>query len=297
MTIGLLLIPAIGGYWLLTRWHKTKYRAERDSGYHLLLRSAGVGIILVLLSHIIAFFLNFYSPALLLLWDAHIPQPFTSAVVMSLAMGLIAPFILNLFVDEDECAREAALKFGDNIELLLDQAMQAQKMVEVDLDSRKVYIGFALNSGLGKTSDTDAILMPVLSGHRDPKTLELTIDIDYLPTIRRLVPEQIEEREESAETLEQSILDFVIVIPLSEIVSARIFEREIYDASHGNLTGSGDDDMDEAPAEQVEEQEAGREPKTEARHIGSTAFMITLLVIYFALFVILSLAWKYLPAV
>ena len=35
MGLGWLLVPALGGYWLLTHLWITRYSVLRDSGYHL----------------------------------------------------------------------------------------------------------------------------------------------------------------------------------------------------------------------------------------------------------------------
>ena len=55
MSLGLLLLPAVGGYWFLTNWNYTRYQLERDSGYRLLFRSAIVGILLYCFSRAVTF--------------------------------------------------------------------------------------------------------------------------------------------------------------------------------------------------------------------------------------------------
>ena len=46
MGLGLFLVPTVGGYWFLTHCNYTRYRAFRDSGYHVLFSSAFVGALL-----------------------------------------------------------------------------------------------------------------------------------------------------------------------------------------------------------------------------------------------------------
>ena len=41
MTLALLLLPAVGGYWFVTHWNLTRFQAVRDSGYHVLLTGCG----------------------------------------------------------------------------------------------------------------------------------------------------------------------------------------------------------------------------------------------------------------
>ena len=227
MGFGLLLVPAVGGYWLLTHWHYTSFRAARDSGYHLLFRSAAVGFLLYVLSHLVVLCACWVDPDLFRGWERFIGEPFTPEVVLSLALGLVAPYALDIFCDKEECARMAAREFGDHIELLLDRAMRDQRLIEVNLQTRRTYVGLAMESGIGKSGDADLVVLPVYSGHRDEKTLSLTLDTNYFPVLeRRLLDVQLSPRDRRS-------ADFLVTIPLEEVVSARLFDKAVYDAMRG----------------------------------------------------------------
>ena len=89
-----------------------------------------------------------------------------------------------------------------------------KKLIEISLKSRKSYIGVALESG------SDVALIPVASGYRDESTYELHITTNYAPVFYEFL-----EGEESSLVDE----DFRVVIPMPEIVAARIFDPEVYE--------------------------------------------------------------------
>lgn len=50
MGLGFLLIPALAGYWVQIRLHSYRYETLRESGHHVVFRSALTGIGLASLS-------------------------------------------------------------------------------------------------------------------------------------------------------------------------------------------------------------------------------------------------------
>ena len=233
MALGILLLPAVGGYWFLNHWNYTRYQAVRDSGYHILFRAALFGILLYCAARGITLLLDSFYPLLSVLWDSHVPDPFTIEVILSLGLGYLAPRFLNQFHESLECARSAARQNGDHIELLVDQAMQEYELIELTLHSRKVYIGYAVESGIGRNSDTDLVLVPILSGYREKGTIKLVLTTNYVPILDKYHIPIIEEYPKLIEEYrrDDSIpinYNFLLVTPLSEVLSARMFDEDVY---------------------------------------------------------------------
>ena len=219
MGLGLLLIPAIGGYWFLTHLHYTRYRAVRDSGYHLLFRSAFVGLVLFGLAYGIVLLLNHLTPQFVSRWDGYVPIPHSAPAVLSVLLGFLLPIPLNWVYGAERAAQKAAKSSGDLVELLIAESIADQKLVELSLKSGKSYIGLALESGIERQqSEPDVALIPMLSGYRDKETRELAITTDYPLVIERAL-----------ESWGLNYEDFRIVVPMSEIVSARLFFPEAYE--------------------------------------------------------------------
>lgn len=218
MGLGWLLVPAIGGYWFLTHLHYTRYRTVRDSGYHLLFRSAFVGVFLFICAQGVLLALNKFLPAVSSWWQPYVPAPYSDAAILSVLLGFVLPWVGNHFFNEERAAQKVAQDSGDFVELLIADAIERQQLVEISLQSGKSYIGLALFSGIGQDNDADIVIIPVASGYRDQETRELVITTYYSPVLNEVL-----------EKLGLNYADFRIVIPMSQIVSARLFFPEAYE--------------------------------------------------------------------
>lgn len=241
MGLGLLLVPVLAGYWLVTRLHYTRHPATRSSGYHVLFQSGLAGVGLFAIAYLIAFALRYYWPEAGDKWDSLAPAQYSDAVVLSALLGVILPFAGNLLYgsrkaarpaaaetralaslwrnSSRKAARRAAAQSGDFIELLIANSIDRNQMVELSLRSGKSYIGLALESGIESIGESDISIVPTLSGYRDKDTQELTITTEYASVIDKTI--------RGATSIASD--DFQVVIPMSEIVSARTFIPEAYE--------------------------------------------------------------------
>ena len=221
MNLGLLLLPVLGGYLFLTLAYVTRYNTIRDSGYHLFFRSAAVGLVLGVAAHVLLFFLDDRFPLIRESWKPYLPSEYDDTAILSLALGFVLPFLLNLFHDREKAAQQAARRRGGFIELLIADSRTRGKPVELSLRSGKSYIGFtsgfSIESGAIRRDESDVALIPIASGYRDNDTKKLEITTNYAPVIQEWLTD---DRPDSSDK------DFSIVFPISEIVSARIFLPE-----------------------------------------------------------------------
>ena len=220
MGLGLLFIPTLGGYWFLRYLYYTRYDLLRDSGYHVLFKSAIAGCSLVVVARlIIIFFLNPHLPCISEIWKSYVPFDYYGTVALSVLLGIMLPIVINRLYGEEKASKRAARRNGDLIELLINESMEKEKFVEFSLRSGKSYIGLVLESGIARHGESDVSLVPIASGYRKEDTRELEITTDYTPVIRKSL-------EESSSLVYE---DFRIVIPMSEIVIARIFDPYVYE--------------------------------------------------------------------
>ncbi len=216
LELGEALIPILAGYWVLTRLHLTHYSIVRDSGYHLFFKAALVGTVLFFVAHLLVVVLGPAFSPIAAAWKLHSLIPFSSTPTTIAVLGLILPILGNRLYGKERAATQAAKRDGDLIELLIAESIEDQKLIEISLKNRKSYIGFGIVSSI-ETIDKDEAdieLLPTASGYRDESTQELVITDNY------------------AEVLEEhpydNYDDFRIVIPMSEIVSARVFDPVAY---------------------------------------------------------------------
>ncbi len=219
MGLGLFLVSTLGGYWFLTHLHFTRYEALRDSGYHVFFRAAFAGGILAGAAHLIFLFLNRYFPWVDPAWESYASISYSPrAILLSAVLGFALPCVGNRFYSEERAARRSDERAGNLIELLVAESIEHQKLVEISLKNRKVYVGFALKSGKVSHGKSDVENVPMMSGYRDGDTQDLEITTNYAPVIRKSL-------EESFGLVYE---DFRVVIPMTEISSARVFLPRAY---------------------------------------------------------------------
>ena len=146
--------------------YRTRFKAERASGYHLFFRAAIAGSVLVVVAYTATFLGALILPQVSRLWACLIPFKYSGTAALSALLGVILPPIINNFYGEEESARQAAKEEGDLIELLIAESIERQVDVELSLRSGKSYVGLALNSGLGTRGESDISLIPMASGYR-----------------------------------------------------------------------------------------------------------------------------------
>lgn len=220
MNFGLLLIiPAIGGYWVLTRLHLTHHQTVRGEGYHVLFKSAGVGAAIFAVAHLVVLLIYCLFPQAKETWRAAFPYPFSATVALGILFSYLIPCAGNRIWKEEESADMAAAENGDRIELLIRESIRRGEFVEISLKTRKSYIGRTLGSTYAAGAQQDISLIPVASGYRDRDTQQLHLTTNYAPVMERSYPE--------AKSF-SDYLNFRIVIPKDQVVSIRLFDPDAY---------------------------------------------------------------------
>ena len=118
---------------------------------------------------------------------------------------------------------QAAKDSGDAIELLIAESFDNQRAVEITLRTRKSYVGLATEMPIALEGAADVSLVPIVSGYRDKETQELQLTQNYAPLLVEAIAGQSEVNYE----------DFRVVISFQEIVSARLFERTVWERFQG----------------------------------------------------------------
>ena len=224
MGLGWFLIPTLAGYWFLTHLYLKRYNLLRESGYHVFFQAALAGGVLVVLARAIVLSLNYCFPQVNEIWKPYALFPYSGTAALSIILGFVLPLIGNRIFTKEESARKTARDSGDLIELLIAESIEKSELIEVSLRTGKSYIGFALESGMTRRGEADIALIPVASGYRNKDTQKLEITNHYAPVIQDFL-----DRENSSQP-DLVHEDFQIVLPISEIVSVRIFFFEVYES-------------------------------------------------------------------
>ena len=228
MDLGILIVPALGGYLFLRIAYLTKFRLYRESGYHLVFWSASAGIFLFAGAYLTTPFTHpFYSfigewlglPAI---------NSLVATLVTTILLSIVLPYIINHTIYTKEKARlKMADKKGSHIEWIIEESYSNETWIELTLKNGKSYIGIALGlslePGITKPNESDTALLPFFSGYRDPNTHKLHITTNYSPVISTLEADCRKEGREVHDVLR-------IAIPISEIRSARPFDLKVYES-------------------------------------------------------------------
>lgn len=212
------LFPGLGGYWLVTNLNVTRSDMLRRSGYHVAFLSAFWGFMLLIPAYAIAVCIDDSYPTF-------VPDIRERAAILSVLLGIVLPAPLNnLFFSQRDAEKKVAEKHGGLIELLIVESIERGKLVEVSLKGDKAYIGFALANRVARWTGSHMSMLPVSSGYRDKDTRELVITTNYASVIAK----HIENMGKSAERPAVELRDFRVVIPRSEIISARLFDPDLH---------------------------------------------------------------------
>ncbi len=220
-----LLVPALAGYLLLRGSNFSRFGLLRESGYHVVFRAALWGILL----YVGGWFISSWTS--LLDYSTTQDLGINEASLWSLALGGFLGWAPNIFYNALRGARRAAERKGDVIDVLVDEACKARKIVEVSLQGGKTYIGYFYESTIRKYGATtgELVLIPLFSGYRNPddQTLHLTTNyVGFLLGSASYGPWDD---------------DFKVVVPRSTVRWVRPFHMNLFPRSTGedlDLQGS-----------------------------------------------------------
>lgn len=222
MGIGDIVAVALGGYAFLAKFVVTRDLMARWHGYEMLFACGIAGVVIVgLMLPIVE-----VSGDKLGFWPKGV-SVWTAAGVLGMPVGFLLASALNCWpgMEKIRLRRLRALAESNSnlIEVLIDDAMQGGWYVELTLESGKSYVGLPTRIAYVTSAEAvDIELIPLFSGYRANKTRELQLTRYYGDDIRWLVADA------NAERRGLSPRDFRVVMPLRQVVSARLFDPDIY---------------------------------------------------------------------
>ena len=217
MGLGLLLVPALAGYLFLSRFNATRYSLPRETGYHVVFQSAIAGVLFFFVARLCVVLADMLAPAITECWKTIVPLEYSGTAAGTFILAALLPSILNKSskFDRFESRQKAAEAAGDHISLIIDQAMQQGRFVELSLTSGKSYVGSPIQGTFGHRDSGDVTLIPIASGYRDNDTRDLVLTTNYAPAIN--------------DQLTHHTLDGLkVAFPMRDFVSARLFDQELY---------------------------------------------------------------------
>ncbi|MEY8252838.1 MAG: hypothetical protein RPR91_10660 [Colwellia sp.] len=251
----LILLPVLlSGYVFANEWMGAIYKISREEGYGLYFRSAYYGCAIVAMSFFVylllvanlGFFFESVTGAMIQALEIQTSMflPLLSISFISLLIAHPLAMVLNYAMPHF-----IELKFindaitGDDLEELLFRSMAGTTAIQVSMENRKHYIGFAV-SGYNPEKDSDFVkILPLMSGYRDEATLKFIPTTFYGP-----VYEAIEQN------IANGTVQFELLLPRAEIHGIGSFDFEAYDEFQRQHPGQPEED------EPIGDEPVGDEP-------------------------------------
>ncbi|CAN5618220.1 hypothetical protein BH20ACT10_BH20ACT10_21350 [soil metagenome] len=225
----LLLLALAGGFLFAAICEYTRYPSLRGEGQQLYFFASVFAVLLVLTARLLISVGRLFIPGSLRSWLNGLWEPLagplnTDALLtffVAFCLGPILAGLINLFTDSGKIARNVIAGYGGRLERFLYDSILNRQLIYVALNSRKVYIGWAVDIPKPKPRREESrehfTLLPLQSGFLNDK-LEPEVTTEYEPVYLKVITGAIEEL---------SIADFQIVVPLDEVAVVRAYSLDL----------------------------------------------------------------------
>ena len=223
MPWNLLILPLVGGYYLISRYNGYKFIQQRLDRQRLIFDSILFGILILAATIIIRYIFEFIAPDFIQLLYNYLPLkiPYIGTTIFSFIFPVVFTEIGNLTFCSDHKKQidKSIKKIGNELETLLRSSFKDSKLLKFALDTDKVYIAWVKELPIPTVSNYIRVV-PVFSGYRD-STKQLIFTTNYLSVYSEYVKEgKIKEIYE---------LDVDLIITLDNLVTVSYFDIEMYE--------------------------------------------------------------------
>lgn len=172
------------------------------------------------------------ASAMILMWgigsDSNLPSYPFKLSFMTLFLGVCFTEIYNRKVPDSK--EKALLKAWeqDDLENIIAHSVLKKMPFSVTLETKKVYVGFVARTIEPSDDKSHLSLIPIYSGFRRESDLGLELTHRYDSILKYL----------ASKDPTRNHIEYTIVIPIERIVSANIFNEELYKDVTGNSVES-----------------------------------------------------------
>ncbi len=210
---GLLLVIVVSGHLFLQIFKRTRLSALTWDGPRLILGTAAAGGGLFALSRVLALVLELIPWAGRFMHSfvhAVFPVAYAGSLVLTVLLAVFLPLLLNMRLPKD-WVYELSKTMPSTLERLMAQCTVDRQEMMFTMSDDKVYIGFVTDNTFVDPRAEYFRLLPIASGYRDKDDRDVSITTDYISLF-----------------LEEESIDFTVVLPLSDVVSGRVFDPDLF---------------------------------------------------------------------
>ena len=263
---GYLFIALLAGYAFSITFPLSRYYSARETGYRIYFRSAFYALVVAAMGYLV--YLN------LLVWgwiEGELPHKILNALVLNgnknnygvtgtgylilstLGSGLFVGHIFRFSENLKKIFLKIAIEDND-FERLILRSIERQAPLAIELENKKVYVGFIRRAIDPASSSRDVRILPLVSGHRKDGTHKLVFTDHYGGVYEAFRGETQETQETEPKSLREKVFDswprikarltydffytaseesskindYDLVIPVDRIISIRIFDFVAY---------------------------------------------------------------------
>ena len=235
----LFFLPLLGGFLFVSTWNYTRWLAHREDKEHRFWYSALAGIASVVVAFALKILVAPLFPChpggicLPEFWAEHVRIEHSGVSFSAFLIASLSGFVLNQLPwwrqKEKQSERALAMR-GAPLEQFLDRTMREEKLVMITLKGGKVYVGQITSSFVPELPERTIVIWPIWSGYRGSSNQMVCFTTNYEDVYAEI------DRDYEQEVRSQLLRDFKLVIPVSEISTARIFSTDIYRKYFANQT-------------------------------------------------------------
>lgn len=226
MPWNLLILPLVGGYYIISRLNYFKFKQQRLSEQRLVFDSILVSCVLVFSTLLLRVIVEYFFPEMILFLYKLIPveSPFIGTAVCTLITAYIITATANklVFNNEKVQIQNAIKRVGNELELLMKSSLTDRKLLEFTLDTDKVYICLVKELPTPTISNYIRVI-PFISGYRDEKK-ELVFTTQYIDVYEKFIERSAEDNKKSIDKL-----DVDLIITLDNVVTVSYFDPNMYE--------------------------------------------------------------------
>jgi len=236
----ILAAAAAAGFLLIESNNLTAFEVRRRDGQRLIFLSTAAAFLLIVLSRLILFAFHWTCPSayawMRSSWHAMMlpgASPWLGTTAVCFLVGVTLPTLINCRWDDDEANVRAIKRHGSQLEQLMLTAVQRKLLIAITTRSRKVYVARVVKLPPMMTArPTDISLLPFRSGYRDEKSLRYVFTTTYVEIYRHIAKAPHRHKPPAEDKIFETLTldDFEIVVPIAEIITAHLFDEELYSA-------------------------------------------------------------------
>lgn len=220
MPWNLLILPLIGGYYILTRCYIFKFHQQRLDRQRLIFESVFIGVSLMVGTYILRIIVELFALDLINVLYSYSPfnQKYFITSLSSVVFAIIFTHLYNKISEDEKWIKKSIVDVGNEFETLMKFSFENNSLIQFTLTNNKIYIAWVKELPIPSVSPYVRVI-PAISGFRDEqKRTEFTTH--YLSVYSSYIKEgKIKYIDE---------LNTDLIIDITDIVTVSNFDPKMY---------------------------------------------------------------------